>query len=103
MNEETNQKIQKDLFEELNIANIPDEEKGALLAHMLEVVQTRVILRISEMLSEEDMAKFNSMVEAEEDDAKIDDFLNEKVPNIDELYKEEASKLRQELIIDSAE
>ena len=94
------EKAGKDLFEVIGAKDIPDEEKGAIMAKMVEVVTGRAVARLGEDLSEEDRQKMEELISA--DDAEvINTFIKEKAPHFDSYFEEEASKLRQELIIDS--
>jgi len=102
MNEEVKDKIEKDFFEVIGANDMSDEEKGALFAKMMEVVQGRTIIRLGEEMSEEDRAKLEELIGAGNDE-EAEKFIYEKSPNFDTYFEEEAKKLRQELTINSAE
>ena len=94
------EEVGKDIFEAIGAQDLPEDEKGKLLSQMLEIVQTRVLTRIIELLPEEEAQKLNEFAEKDDFDG-AEAFIVEKVPNLEQIYKDEADKLRQELIIDS--
>jgi len=88
-----------DIFAVMGAGNIPDEDKGALLAKMLQVVQTRVLLKILDSLSDKEDSELNAI--ADRGDAEeLEQFLRTHVPNYDQLFEDEAKLLRQELVIE---
>ena len=93
------EKAEKDLFEVIGAKDISDDEKGAILAKMVEVVSGRAIARLGEELSDEDRQKLEELILADDTKA-VDDFISEKAPHFDSYFEDEAKKLRQELIIE---
>lgn len=93
------EKAEKDLFEVIGAKDIPDEEKGVILAKMVEVVTGRAIVRLGNDLSEEDRQKLEELITADDTEA-VDAFIAEKAPGFDSYFEDEAKKLRQELIIE---
>ena len=89
----------EDLFEVIGAKDIPDEEKGALLAKMMDVVSGRAIARLGEELTPPDRQKLEELISSGDEKA-VDSFIAEKAPNFDSYFEEEAKKLRQELIIE---
>jgi succinate dehydrogenase flavin-adding protein (antitoxin of CptAB toxin-antitoxin module) len=100
--EDLKKEAEKDLFESLGAKDIPNEEKGELLAKMMDLVQKRVVVRISEQLNDEQIKEFERLVEAGDDEA-TEKYLEAQVPDYDRLFVEEAKKLRHELIINLSE
>lgn len=90
---------EKDLFEVIGAKDIPDQEKGAILAKMVEVVTGRAIARLGEELSEEDRQKLEELISSDNTEV-VDNFIAEKAPYFDSYFEDEAKKLRQELIIE---
>lgn len=93
--------IKSDIFTLLNLHDSSDEEKGEIFAKILEVIQLRVIKRIGDELSQEDVQKFDELIEQDSPDAE--EFLQEKISNYDEIFKEEAEKYKNELILKTRE
>lgn len=102
MPENVKQETQEDLFAALGASDIPDEDKGALLAKMLDLVQSRSIVKIYDRLSEEKQKEMEDLSDKEDPDI-LDNFLQENVPDFEQIFINEAKKLRQELTIEFAE
>lgn len=79
----------------LGLEALPDEEKVAMIEKMTDLVQKRVILRVMDLLAEEDAAK---MAEMEKNPEEVIAFIAEKVPNFDQIMQEEIVRLKQEMI-----
>ena len=93
------EKAEKDLFEVIGAKDVPDEEKGAILAKMVDVITGRAIARLGEELSPEDRQEMEELIGADKTE-EVNSFILEKAPNFDTYFEEEAKKLRQELIIE---
>jgi ElaB/YqjD/DUF883 family membrane-anchored ribosome-binding protein len=91
--------LEKNIIEELGLETLPEEQKITLLEQMTTLVQKRVMLRIMEVLTEVEKDEFEKLLEEKGEDAiEIANFLREKIPNLDELVKEEIVKLKKEVI-----
>ena len=84
----------QDLFDQLGLTDLSEEEKNKRIAEMQEVLDQRIFLRMMNMLSEADRDLFDTL----EKDEDIDKFLAEKGINPEELAFEEATAYREELI-----
>lgn len=93
------EKAEKDLFEVIGAKDIPDEEKGELLNKMLDLVESRALLKMIDGLSEEQKQELTT-IQDQDDPDKLEEYLLKIAPNFPDLYVDEAKKLRQELIID---
>lgn len=89
--------LQKDIFELLELDQSSDDEKAKIFAKMLEVVQLRVINRLGDELSEQDADELNRLIETEPESAE--DFIEKKLPNYADYFKQEAEKYKNELVI----
>jgi hypothetical protein len=92
-------KTQKEIMEEniielLGLQALPYEKKTRLLEQMSNLIQQRIMLRIMDQLKDEDKDK---MAEIEKDFEKIANFLAEKVPNLEDIIKDEVLKVKKEL------
>ncbi len=96
---EVKEKTSQDIFEALGATDLPEDEKGALLGKMIEAVETRVLTRIIELLPEEEAKALNKFAE-DDDFESAQKLMTEKVPNLEQIYKDETEKLRNELIVD---
>lgn len=88
----------KDIFAELGVEKLSEEEKGELLGRMMNLIESRAILRVSDKLSDTQKAALDKLLD-EEDSAKINQFFVDNVPDLEKIFSEEAQKLRQEMII----
>jgi hypothetical protein len=83
-----------DLFELDKMA----PEKAAEMANRLgKLVFQAVLVRVLPMLSEQDLAAYEKIVDSKEGGEVIFKFLGEKVPDFENIILEEAESLRAEL------
>lgn len=85
------------IIKELGIENLPDEQKLRLLEKMAEVVESRLMIRIGEALTEDGRAEFSRLM-TDGDQEKVFAWLDAKGVKIDEWLVEEISKMKSELI-----
>ena len=95
MNQEN--KLNK-IFEELKIENLSDEEKTDFLARAGELLQKRILLRIIDSMNEREQEEFEKFLEEETSQEKINQYLEEKVPNLEEIIKEETEAMRKDIL-----
>lgn len=86
-----------DIIKDLDLENLPEEEKNSLLNSITSSLQTRISLRVIGMLSESEKNEMEALVE-QGDDQKVEAYINSKVPGISSIAKEELMKLREELL-----
>lgn len=77
----------KSIADDLGISSLPAEEQKQLLAELGDIALKAATLAIVEKLSPEDGEQFATLAEAG-DPAKLQSFLDEKVPNHEELAKQ---------------
>ncbi|MFA6392784.1 MAG: DUF5663 domain-containing protein [Candidatus Paceibacterota bacterium] len=88
--------INKNIVLILGINTLPVEKQKEAMERLGAIVYQEVMLRVLDILSEEDKDTFEKLIEKNPDPENIFGFLSEKVPNLDEIVKEEAEKLREE-------
>lgn len=96
------ERVSSDIFSVIGAADLPEEEKGVLLARMMELIQTRTLMRATEGLNDEKKEKLSDLAEADDPEA-IEEFLLKEVSNFEAMFEEEAEKLRNELIVEFAQ
>jgi len=79
----------------LGIQALPDERKAELVDKTTELVQKRLLVKIFDVLPEGKRDEFEQALDSE-DPAKINDFLAENVPNLQDLVKEEVNSIKQQ-------
>jgi len=89
-------KIQNNIIETLGINKLPIEDQKEAMEKLGGIVYEETILKALEIMEEKDQEEFAKLVEKNPDPEIILTFLNEKIPNLEEIIKEEAEKLRNE-------
>ncbi len=96
MNQQTfNRLLQTNIITELNLEILPAKEKVDLINKMAELIEKRVVVRILEGLTEDDLKTYEKL--AKQPDGKLK-FLSQRVPNFIELLQEETVKVKEELL-----
>ncbi|HOX41812.1 MAG TPA: DUF5663 domain-containing protein [bacterium] len=90
--------FQDDIFTAIGAGSIPGEDKGKLLAQMLQIIQVRALERIINSLSEEKALEMERIAGDEKNSSLLEKFLEDNVPNYQDIFKEETENLRQQLI-----
>lgn len=88
--------LQQNIIKVLGLEALPDERKLALLDKMTDLVQKRVSLKILEQLQENDKQELEQIMKKGSPE-KLGAFLSKKVPNLEELLKQEITTLKQEM------
>ncbi|EKD56029.1 MAG: hypothetical protein ACD_58C00316G0002 [uncultured bacterium] len=89
--------IDVDILEALGLANLPEDQKMEMLASFADTVMQTVMIRVAVRLIGPDADEFDKIVDAK-DEQKIGEFLQSKVPDIEQLVTNETLKLKQVLI-----
>ncbi len=84
------------IIEELGLEILPDEQKLRLLDKMASLVETRLMIRVGEKLSETERAEFSNLM-TEGDSEKIFAWLASHGINVEEWLLEEVGHLKSEL------
>lgn len=78
------------LFEDLQLTNIPDEQKQALIARIETLVEQEVLIQVMSRLSDDDItaleAKLGDGEQPLSDEAY--NFIKEKVPGLDKVVED---------------
>ncbi len=89
--------LEKDILELLGLEDLPEDQKRDLLTKMGELIEDRITLRILDFLTEEDRKKMDELLEKGKE-KELDEFLKEKVPNLEELVLAEVLSFKEELV-----
>lgn len=79
----------------LGVQDMPDDEKAKLVDRILDVVQKRIMLRLTELLATEDDAMVSELAN---DPQRLFAFLQTKVPNFNAILEEEIVGVKKELL-----
>ena len=91
-----NDKIINDLNEFLGIRFLEEEKKSEILTRVLELVSKRAGLRIIEEFGDEETAEFNEI--PKDNLEQMEDFMLAKNPGAEKVFKDEAEKVKEELL-----
>lgn len=95
---------EEDIFAAMGAADIPDAEKGELLVRMMDLVQSRALLKIVDKLNDDEKKELETMLDDENlEPEKLEKFIVDKVPDYEQLFVDESKRLRQELTIEFAQ
>lgn len=86
------------IIEILGIEALPLEERVALVEEATNLVETRTLARMMELLSPTEQEALANLMEAQ-DDAAIDALIERKGIDVITLAQEETEKLKQELLV----
>ncbi|PKL72171.1 hypothetical protein CVV26_02775 [Candidatus Kuenenbacteria bacterium HGW-Kuenenbacteria-1] len=89
--------LKQNLIKVLGLENLPEEQKLSLIEKMTDVIQKRLLIRITEELKDEDKDEFIKMSE-EKNQMALVGFLQAKIPNLNKIIMEEMTKFKQELV-----
>lgn len=90
-------KTQETLIELFNLDKMPPEKMVEMVDRLSKLVFQSVLVRVLPTLSEEDMKRYEELIESQEDGEAIFKFLENKVPDFGEIIKEEAEDLKLEI------
>ena len=85
-----------DLVQELNLQDFTEEEKNQVLAQFADSLLKRLILRVYDKFSAEEQQEFDRLANGD-DSEKVNQFLSEKIPDLDEIRNEEMKGLVEEM------
>lgn len=83
------------IVEALGLQALPAEEKQVMLGKMTDLLLKRVMLRVLDELSDEQLA---SMPQEGSNPEELLKFVADNVPTYDEIMKEELTKLKEEVL-----
>ena len=90
--------IKKDLFDLFQLDKMPVEKAEEMLERLSKLVFQSVLMRSLPFLSEEDLNKYNELVDSKDQDgADLFKFLEEKIPEFNKIISEEVWVLRKSM------
>ena len=90
--------LTRNIFEELGLGNLKPIELERLLDAVGSVIQGRIQLRILDALAPDDKELFFDLLEQKKNDEEIDNFLKQKLPNLDDLMATVISECKEEIV-----
>jgi len=92
-----NNKIQSELIKELGLDNVPKDKQEEIIVKMTELILKRMFLETMDELNTRDQELLGEMMEEKSEPEKIEDFLQEKIANYDEMLQSIIGKVKEEL------
>jgi len=89
-------KIIGDVAESLGLRFLPEEKQGEVLTGVLGIISKRAGLRIVEKFSDEETEEFNKI--PKDNLEEMEEFMIAKNSDAEEIFKEEAEKVKEELL-----
>jgi succinate dehydrogenase flavin-adding protein (antitoxin of CptAB toxin-antitoxin module) len=89
--------IDKDILELIGGENMSPEEKDEIYKKMMETIQTRVMARVDDLLSDEDAEDVKQFLETDDKEG-FEQFMTERNIDIKLLYSEETLFYKLELV-----
>jgi len=88
--------ISTNIITHLGLHNIDEKKRLQLLAEIADLLQKQIMVRLIEFLNDEEIREFFHLLEHNED-KELSKFLDEKVPNLEEIVYQEVDKLKQDM------
>lgn len=90
--------LEKNVLEELGLKNLSPDETEKLFVSLGEIIQGRINLRIIDELAEADKNAFYALLDQKQNDAEVTAFLQEKIPNLNDLVAQVIAESKQEIV-----
>lgn len=84
------------LIKELGLDELPEDEKLELHDRISTTLLQTIIIRVTELMDDSDALEFGRLIESEEDENLVFDFIKEKVPEFQEIAKEEVERFKND-------
>ncbi|HKX73754.1 MAG TPA: DUF5663 domain-containing protein [Candidatus Saccharimonadales bacterium] len=88
--------LDEDFLQSLGLGGLPDDQKQAFLQHLYEELELRVGTRLSEGMSDDQLAEFEKLIDANDEQGALK-WLEANRPNYKDVVSEELEKLKQEV------
>jgi len=88
--------ISTNIITHLGLHNIDEKKRLQLLAEIADLLQKQIMVRLIEFLNDEEIREFFHLLEHNED-KELSKFLDEKVPNLEEIIYQELGNIKRDL------
>lgn len=89
--------LDDDFLQSLGLGGLPDDQKQAFLQHLYEELELRVGTRLSEGMSDNQLAEFEKLIDNNDEQGALA-WLEQNRPNYKDVVAEELEKLKQEVV-----
>ena len=87
-----------DLLAEIGMDKLPVEEQAAMMQEMGDSIMGAIMVRVIPMLDEASQKELDTLLEGADDPQQLQDFLNAKVPEFQQIVTEEVENFKQEAL-----
>jgi len=87
----------EELLKRLGIENSSAEKQNEILQNLANAVSTRIMLKLSEQLSDEDLDEISKMIDNNQD-MEVERFITSKIPNYEEFKNKIEADMIEEVI-----
>jgi len=88
--------LNDDFLQSVGLGAMPEDQRQAFLQHLYEELELRVGTRLSEGMSDDQLAQFEKLIDANDDRGGIA-WLEANRPNYRDVVAEELEKLKKEV------
>ncbi|MEK7572506.1 MAG: DUF5663 domain-containing protein [Patescibacteria group bacterium] len=89
--------IKENLFDLFQLDKMPPKKGAEMLERLSKLVFQAVLVRVLPLLSEENLSEYEKIVNSQQDGDVLFKFLGEKIPEFENIIKEESENLRAEM------
>lgn len=91
--------LTQNIVKELGLEALSEDKQVEILEKIGQIIFQSVLIRVMDIMSEEDKDEFDELLGVKADDTEaVLGFLQGKVPNLDEIVKEEVIKFKTETL-----
>ena len=94
--EEQDIDLKQNIIAQLGLQDLPEDKRFELLEQMTMLIEKRIMLRLMEELSEEDVTKVEELADKEKE---LVAFMANKVPNLALVIEQETQKVKSEMML----
>jgi hypothetical protein len=87
----------EELLKRLGIENSSVEKQNEILQNLANAVSTRIMVKLSEQLTDEDLDQISKMIDNNQD-MEVERFINSKIPNYEEFKNKIEADMIEEVI-----
>lgn len=92
-----NEQQKNNLISDLGLDSLPEDQRNAFLANMVDTVLNRVFLRVSQVLTEQDLQMLDTLQQGPNPDQAVNQFLASRIPTFNSIVDEEIATLKEEM------
>lgn len=92
-----NEQQKNNLISDLGLDSLPEDQRNAFLANMVDTVLNRVFLRVSQVLTEQDLQMLDTLQQGPNPDQAVNQFLASRIPTFNSIVDEEIANLKEEM------